>query len=315
MTSLIHNSRLITQWEKLKYRCSTKYNIRCRKIITRELNNLMQHKPVHIKKFGKNGVVVSLTTIPERFDYVCIPIMSMLLQCNNFEAIYLYVSNQYTIEDMPESVKQLQNIGLNIRFVNKEGLEPHTKYYYCAHEFGDDKKIITIDDDVFYNLNIIHRLLKANKANPNCICANRVHIMTFDSNNMLLPYNNWSKMYNGGAAKNGSFFFTGVGGVMYPIGFFTKEMLDEEKIKDCIWGDDVYLNFWAVKNRVKIVKDTSYHVDEKLIPDSQKVALAYKNVLENRNDIIIKNCLQVLNITEHQFFRLCMEREEFVGES
>ena len=171
---------------------------------------------------------------------------------------------------------------------NYEDLKPHKKYFYAMQEFSD-KIIITVDDDLIYDENLISDLYNSYKKYPNCVSARRVHKMT-QKDNKIESYNNWLWEYKNELNPSHSLLATGCGGVLYPAHIFPKETFNKDDIKKyCLNTDDIWLKFMELKNDIKVVFTNSKIIHPLTIRNSQDSGLMHTNTSnENRNDINIK---------------------------
>ena len=102
--------------------------------------------------------------------------------------------------------------------------------------------IITIDDDVIYDDDLVQSLYDSYKEFPNCVSARRVHRMTYSSNNKLLPYRQWiyedKSIYK---TPSKQLFATGCGGILYPENCLNISTNDLTQIKLALNADDIFL--------------------------------------------------------------------------
>jgi hypothetical protein len=153
--------------------------------------------------------------------------------------------------------------------------------------------IVTIDDDVMYNFDMLEGLINTHKSNPSCVCANRIHRMKLDENNMPISYMEWDWCVNKYDANRLN-FLTGVGGVLYPPQVFQEEVFNEQVFMDiCKYADDVWFNAMLLRNNVPIIKSYTRSLsgeDYLEISEVQSVGLCHANtnVADCRNDIQIK---------------------------
>jgi hypothetical protein len=139
---------------------------------------------------------------------------------------------------LPEKLENLKKRGLTIEFV--EDLRSHTKYFYAFEKFPNSN-IITLDDDSYYPKNTLLHLVKLHKKYPKTICANRVHKITFE-NEEVKPYRKWKTNFKKETEPSHFLLQTGVGGVLYPSGALNKEVLDKDVFREiCNYADDIWL--------------------------------------------------------------------------
>jgi hypothetical protein len=133
--------------------------------------------------------IVSLTSFPARVDDIWIAIETILRQSFKPDAIILWLSEeQFEGIELPASLTDLERRGLTIRFVPGD-IRSHKKYKYALEEFPNDY-IITLDDDLYYDKDLLQNLVDLKKNYPKCVPTNRAHKLKFD-NDIILPYNKW----------------------------------------------------------------------------------------------------------------------------
>lgn len=133
-------------------------------------------------------VIVSLTTIPSRIKTLHITIRSLLNQEVLPEKIVLWLNDSYKSK-IPSHLEKLLGSTFEIRF--SPFTFSHRKLIHSLEDFPN-KIIITCDDDLIYHPSSLKLLYEEHKENPNVVIGNRCRKITYDSNNNLLPYLQWS---------------------------------------------------------------------------------------------------------------------------
>jgi len=201
---------------------------------------------------------------------------------------------------LPQSVLEFKKYGLNIYIADKN-LKSHNKYYY-AMKLYPNSLIITVDDDIMYDKNLVSDLYTSYIKHPTAISAKRVHKITKDKNNNLLPYKKWLFEYKKETKPSFSLFITGSGGVLYPPCLLPPETFDDEKIRElCLNADDIWLKFMELKNKIPVVWVKSRRVLPLIIRKSQKISLFKDNYYKNMNDKYIKNLQDYYKINPVSF--------------
>lgn len=256
------------------------------KILRRFCTEFKLYLPIKYKNINED-IVVTLTSYPARLNKLHLVIRALLHQKMLPKNIVLYLDNNTKSKDIPKSLKKLQKYNFIIK-ENYENLKPHNKYFYAMQEFPD-KVIITVDDDLIYDENLISDLYNSYKKYPNCVSARRVHKMT-QKDNKIESYNNWLWEYKNELNPSHSLLATGCGGVLYPAHIFPKETFNKDDIKKyCLNTDDIWLKFMELKNDIKVVFTNSKIIHPLTIRNSQDSGLMHTNTSnENRNDINIK---------------------------
>lgn len=141
---------------------------------------------------GDNHIIVSLTTFPLRIGKVWMVVDSMFHQQMPPDKVCLYLAKEEFPEgktSLPKRLLGYEKLGLEIIFVD-DNLKPHNKYFYALQEFKDSY-VITIDDDMYYHNNLIINLWETHLKNPDCVCANKSDVITFDEKGNFMPYEKW----------------------------------------------------------------------------------------------------------------------------
>jgi hypothetical protein len=202
--------------------------------------------------------------------------------------------------DLPESVLNFKKYGLEILTAN-DNLKPHNKYYYTMNKYPNSI-IITVDDDCYYDKNIVSSLYSSYCNYSHSVSARRVHKMTVNDNGFLNPYNQWINEYHRSLKPRFDTIATGCGGVLYPPGILPIETFCIENIKKlCLNADDIWLKFMEIKNNIPVVWVKSNRIHAIGIRNTQTVKLGTTNVAENMNDHYIKKLQNYYNVNLASF--------------
>jgi hypothetical protein len=255
-----------------------------RRIFTELFNSL----PISKSSKIQNGIIISLTSYPARLKSLHFVIRSLLKQSLRAEKIILYLGNDTKDSDIPLKLKKLTKYNFEIR-TGYEDIKPHKKYFYAMQEFPEHT-IITADDDLIYDKNLVKDLTECAAKNPGCVCARRVNLITKDENGNLNPYSKWKWEYKNETAPSHALIATGCGGILYPPSLLPPKTFDMEAIKEnCLNTDDIWLKFMELKNNVKVVFSNNKVVHPLTLRHTQESGLLQTNTSgENRNDINIQ---------------------------
>lgn len=286
-----------------------------KKIITkafRELNNIYLRKRLEIKvkkadfEYGLNKekrdekIIVSLTTFPKRFDYLESCLKSITLQTVKPDKIIVYLGSDTSEDDIKIKLSKYEKYGIEFKLDKDNNYKSHKKYIYAFEKYSDSI-IITLDDDLIYPNDLIESLLKKHKEYPNCIIARRVHKITWNQD-QICQYKYWEKEYCYEKKPSHMLFATTGAGTLFPPNCLPKKILDYKLIKElCLNADDVWINFIAVLNGVKVVWSEDKLQLGSIIKGSQGNSLADNNVVFHLNDEYIKNVMKYFNITKRHF--------------
>ena len=220
----------------------------CRKIdLENKIRNCTEMGVVPAQP-GCKQIIVSLTTHGKRLWDVCFAIESLMQQTVKPNRIVLWLDEKLKDSPLPLALVKQSARGLEIRYTRD--LKPYTKLIPALKEFPEDV-IITVDDDVAYDFDVIEKLTNAYKAEPDCIHACLLKAMTFDKNGQLTGYNSWKNS----TSTRGQHLIMGVGGVLYPPHTLSSEVMNEEVFTSiCPTADDVWFTAMALLNNTPINK-------------------------------------------------------------
>jgi len=229
-------------------------------------------------------IVISFTSYKKRYSTLALCIKSLLNQSVKPDFIHLYISEKDA--ELPADVLKLKSKGLFVKIV-PEDLGPHGKYYHVMQSHSKNI-IITVDDDILYDKNLIKDLLSSYNKYPNAISARRVHLMRKNKNS-ILPYNQWSWECSTYQFPSLALFATGVGGVLYPPEILPPQAFDKEVIKKLILKqDDIWLKYIELKENIPVVYVPHAHPHLMTIKEAQNSGLCNVNVSQSQNDLGIK---------------------------
>lgn len=202
-------------------------------------------------KYGDSDIIVSLTTYNKRIYDVTFTIESIMQQSAKANRIVLWLDYSFEGKELPQSLKNQQNRGLEVMYC--KDIRSYKKLIPSLQNFPDSA-IITVDDDLLYEYDLIEHLINGYQTYPQYIQSCRGHEMIFDSCNHILPYMKWHQHVKKlGVNKN--YFFTSGGGTLFPPHIFDEEIYNEEVFTEiCKYADDVWFNAMAIKNMVKTNK-------------------------------------------------------------
>ena len=255
----------------------------------KKLRNMTIKKPLQCRE-GKRRVIVSLTSFPARFDTLDICIKSLFAQSVKPDKIVLYLGKECDDAVLPGRLTELEKYGLEIKRGYAD-IRPHKKYFFAMQEYPEDI-IITVDDDLMYDRNMIKSLLESYKDNPNAVSARRVHRIT-SSGGDLEPYDSFDKCWTKTTEPSHILLSTNGAGTLFPPGSLPEEAFDIDTIKKlCLDADDIWIKFMLIKKGVPVVWVKSHQSMPPEIPGTQKVALYYSNTdKDNSNN---DRCIQAM---------------------
>lgn len=257
--------------------------------------------PVKVEKKHTSScdkeIVVSLTSFPPRIDKVHLCINSLLRQNLSADRVILWLAeSQFPDKNkLPKKLLELEREGLQIRFCND--IKSYKKVFYTAQEY-QDSIIITADDDTLYPENWISGLINTYMQYPDCVCCYRAHEMVFNDNG-IAPYEDWISLSPNVKGPSSKLVPIGVGGVLYPPGYFVNVDFNFDVIsKLCPSADDLWLKAIGIKNGYKAVKVDKNSKEWFTLKKTQGVALMHINTEGKAlNDVAINNLIHYYKLS------------------
>ena len=250
----------------------------------------------------KNDIIVSLTSYGNRvIDSVPFALYSLFTQTQLPNRIILNLDkNKWNDANIPLLLKQLQKSGLEINYCEDTG--PHTKLIPTLSSCPDNI-IITVDDDVYYDKQLVEQLVNSynNSDRKSVIC--RWGKIFEKQNSEIVTY---SKLKD---SKFGNQFNTyipyGVAGVLYPPHVFSKEIFNKLIYREmCPYADDIWFGLIEYMENVNVlfISDTTWpdgisdvnRLDEWV--EGKSNALYIQNDFYGRNDKQFKELIKYYNL-------------------
>lgn len=190
-------------------------------------------------------VVVSMTSFPAAIPYAAQAIQSLLQGSVLPDKLILYLTfAQFGPEGIPAELRRLeaQNAIFEIRNYDHD-IRSYRKLIPALQDFPD-AIIVTVDDDVAYDRDMLRQLLDLHAQMPEVILAHRAKEIKPGK-----PYRRWKKYrwYHFLCKRIHRSYLniqTGVGGVLYPPHSLRADMMDERRFTTIApTTDDIW--FWA----------------------------------------------------------------------
>lgn len=197
-------------------------------------------------------VVVSLTTYSKRIHEVYLTIESIMQGTVKPNRIILWLAeNEFKGKTLPVVLQNQIKRGLEVRYC--QDIRSYKKIIPTL-TLCPDACIITIDDDLIYEPDIIEHLIQSYKEHPSCISACRIRKIRFDEDGKLTKYNDWH-LGEYEAFPSHYNFLTSGGGTLFPPHLLHSQVGNEELfMKLCPTADDIWLNAMLIINGTKVVK-------------------------------------------------------------
>ena len=245
------------------------------------------------------GFIVSMASYSKRIETIHICLDSLFSQTRKPQKIILYLDESVDVNHLPNNIIPFIAKGLEIVQVSSK-LKAHNKYFYVFSEYANTI-IITVDDDLIYNVDMVERLVGAYIDDPSYIYCCRMHKMRLKKNGLLEGYMawDWETSLLDASPLN---FPTGCGGVLYPPHCFNDEVFNENVFLNiCKFADDVWFKAMSLYNGVqskRIVTRNSKGKEYIENMEVQDVGLYHinNNKTVNRNDIQLKAVFDKYNL-------------------
>lgn len=236
-------------------------------------------------------IIVSLTTFGNRINEVYLAIESIMQGTLKPNRIVLWLSEEeFKGKTLPLTLQKQQARGLQIEYC--EDIRSYKKIVPTL-EKHPDACVVTIDDDAMYEFDLLENLVNAHLANPEDVCACRIHRITLDDDKRPKGYMQWEwRVWP--KDKSNLNFLTGVGGCLYPPHCFVDEFFNREAFMSlCPYADDVWVNamLWlSGRHVVKAYTHSEYGDDfiEVAIEQDDSLSLVNWSRGECRNDVQLK---------------------------
>lgn len=260
---------------------------------TQALNAINQG--VTAETIAECPVIVSLTTHGKRLYEVPMTIESIMQGTVKPNRIILWLDKDVEGKPLPVLLEKQRERGLEILY-NQRNIRSFTKLIPTLR-LCPDAIIVTIDDDMFYQPDMLEGLLKAHQMFPDDVLANRVDTIVLGEDGKPLTCLKWN-LFQKPKEPSPLDVALGVEGVLYPPKSFDEEVLNEEVFMSiCPTADDLWFKAMELKagTAVRHVY-THYERGGGAIPnlEVQDMGLQYinENVADCKNDIQLKKVLE-----------------------
>lgn len=200
-------------------------------------------------------IIISLTSFPARISTCHKTIRSLLMQNGvKPDAVELWLAEEefpLKEKELPPKLLELCEHGLNICWC--DNIRSYKKLLPSLNKHKEDI-IVTADDDVYYSQNWLEKLFISYKDFPNSIHCHKATKFYFSEGK-------WEYIGGGNEYYDNSSYLNklvGVGGVLYPPGCLSPEVLDIAKCMELApTNDDIWFWLLGVKNgtSVKVCTD------------------------------------------------------------
>lgn len=245
---------------------------------------------------NEKNITISFTTYPARVKCLPMVIGSLVRQTRKPNRIVLYLSKLQFADLNNPIFSSIKKQGVEIKLCDSD-LRSHKKYLYAIQEFPEDL-IITVDDDIIYDKNLVDDLYQSYLRHPNAVSAKRVHRIRFDSANKVKPYLEWD-IATQELIDTESFELvaTGCGGILYPPYGLIQEYSNVEVIREtCMNADDLWLKVMELMNGTPVVLAKSKKYKLNHVWETECNGLALDNVEGSGNDKQLEDICSRLHV-------------------
>lgn len=185
-------------------------------------------------------IIVSLTSFGRRINEVYLAIESIMQGTVKPNRIFLWLAeDEFKGKALPITLQKQQIRGLQVEFC--QDIKSYKKIIPAMERFPD-ACIVTIDDDLMYEFDLLENLIKCHKDNPNDICACRMHRITVNKENKPNSYLKWDQLVYP-ERKSNLHFLTSGAGTLFPPHCFVDEFFNMGAYMTlCPYADDVWIN-------------------------------------------------------------------------
>jgi hypothetical protein len=226
-------------------------------------------------------LIVSLTSYPKRFDTLDLTLKTLMSQSVRPDRLILWIDPRH-VPLLPKAVTDLTRHGLAIEAC--EDLRAYTKLIPALRRYPA-AAIVTADDDIAYPRRWLEALTEDYRGDV--ITFHRCHRPRREADGSLAPYRSWEQNLPV-AEPDAEVFPTGVGGILYPPGVLSDEVLDQATFQDlCPLADDIWF-YWMGRRAGARYRKVGRVFKLVSWPGSQAQALLHQNVDQDANDAQIR---------------------------
>ncbi len=205
------------------------------------------------------ALIVSMTSFPKRIHIVPKVLQSLYDQTHKPDRILLFLAEEQFPNkeaDLPRELVEDAKAGrFELRWCDDLG--SHKKYFYTMQEFPDDI-IVTVDDDTYYNPDMIKSLYELHLKHPSCVAALATKLIMFDRDGKIKPLKDWL-LFSFPEFPSFRIVAMGGNGVLYPPRALSPNVFDKQAILEhcryngVLCGDDLWLKMHGILAGTKTV--------------------------------------------------------------
>lgn len=262
------------------------------------VKNVVEHGNQGISKRAHTPqLIVSLTSYPKRIATTAVALERVFAQTLKPDRIILWLSEENfpaKEAELPLQLLDLKQRGLEIEWCQGD-IRSYKKLIPALEKYPEDI-IITLDDDLFYELDLVEKLYNSYKKHPTAISAMRTHKINFEENGEVSLYSQWTKDCSEyiGEPRRELFATTGAG-TLFPPKVLDSRVTEENAFFTLApTADDMWVKCMAelAETPVVLVRENK---PLRYIDGTQEETLWGTNM--SQNDIQLKNIMEKYQIT------------------
>ena len=209
-----------------------------------------------------DGLIVSLTSFPQRITEVKYAVYSLLDQTTRPEKIILWLAESQfpnKEEDLPSELLSLKKYDFDILWC--EDLRSYKKLIPALERFPDHF-IVTADDDLYYDKTWLEKLWKSHIEHSDCVICHVAKTVEFGANGEIIPYNEWRRNTKDDRPRRLNVQFGGAG-TLYHKKYLHKDIDQKELFTRLApYADDLWFYFMTLLGGtpVRVAKNSCANV-------------------------------------------------------
>lgn len=241
-------------------------------------------------------IIVSLTSYPKRISTTATALERIFAQTLKPDKIVLWLSKEnFPLQEaeIPLELLQLRERGLEIEWCDGD-IKSYKKLIPALQKYSKDI-VITVDDDLVYELDMIEKLYHSYQKYPKAISTMRTHKIVLEENGEVALYSNWVKDCSEYILEPRLELFATTGaGTLFPPSILDARGMDAETfMKIAPTADDMWVKGISLLSRTPIVLARE-NKPLRYIDGTQEETLWGTNMTQN--DIQLENIVEKYDI-------------------
>lgn len=240
-------------------------------------------------------VVVSLTTYGKRLLSVHLTIESIMQGSVLPNRLILWLAEEERERTLPIALQRQVDRGLEIKYCRD--IKSYKKLVPTLN-IASSSIVVTIDDDMFYQPDMLEGLLVNHKKYPKDIIAYRVDEMTLGHNDRPNSCLQW-RYFTNPDTPFPTHVAIGAEGILYPPQSLAKDVVDENVFMNlCPTADDLWFKAMALKRGTRVRHAyTIYERGGGATPNWEVQDVSLQRINEDKSNC--KNDIQLYSVFSH----------------